>query len=128
MGRIFGAAFGSPEIPRLEATLSRYAGDPSLTLLAYMRDDEALGLVGVETGASPDGTAVVHHLAVSVAEGGEDVGKQLVAALAERLGVRQLGGVAHRASLPFFEACGFTITPLDREPGEERYECLWERA
>ena len=127
MGRLFGAAFGQPDIPVLEATLSRYAGEPNLTLLAYMRDDQALGLVGVETGASPEGTAVIHHLAVSVAEGGKDVGKEMTAALAQRLDVRELGGIAHPASLPYFEACGFTVTTLESEGGQARYQCLWEQ-
>lgn len=127
MGRLLGAALGQPDIPALEATLGRYAGDPNLTLLAYMRGDEALGLVGVETGASPEGTAVIHHLAISLAEGGGDVGKDMTAALAQRLDVRELGGIAHPASLPHFEACGFAVTTLESEGGQERYQCLWEQ-
>ena len=127
MGRLLDTALCHPDIPRLEATLSRYAGDPSLSLFVYLHDLLAVELVGIEVGAGPVGTAVIHHLALSTDDSDERTGQEMVTALAEHLDLQELGAVVHGPEVPSFAACGFAITQIDTTGGQEQYQCHWVR-
>ena len=128
VGRVLSVAMGNPDLEDLEAALSRYAGDPALALFAYLRDGEAVGIVGIESGPTvgQDGAAVVHHLAVSPGPAASETGAAMIGALAERLGARELGGIAFASELSQFDACGFAIEALGAgEDGVGRFRCTW---
>jgi len=128
VGRVLSVALGNPNWEDLEAALSRYAGDPALALFAYLRDGEAVGIVGTESGPTvgQDGAGVVHHLAVSPGPAASAIGAAMIGAIASRLGVRELGGIAFTTELAQFDACGFAIEALGAgEDGVERFRCTW---
>ncbi len=128
MGRVLSVAMGNPDLADLEGALSRYAGDPALALFAYLRDGEAVGIAGVESGPTvgQQDAAVVHHLAVLAGPAGLEVGPAMIGTLAERLGVRELGGIAFATELAQFDTCGFEIEALGKaEDGVERFRCTW---
>ncbi|HEX4519996.1 MAG TPA: GNAT family N-acetyltransferase [Gaiellaceae bacterium] len=105
-------------IARLPALGAAATGNSKL--IGWDENGEVAGAVVV---ARRDDTVELRYLAVLPEQRGQGIGRTLVTALADVVNAAELTAEADAESAPFFAACGFATTRLER-PGRETYSCV----
>ena len=119
--RVLALAVGRSDAHYLEAVLCDYASLHN-RLLYECRDNERLGIVGIEHITSDD--ARILHIAVAASSQRSGLGRKMIDALVDDLGYRNLHAETDADAIGFYRALGFEIESLGEQyPGVERFAC-----
>jgi len=87
-------------LKKLQETIHTYENNPNWTLFMWKKDEDFVGLIGIETS---DDACPVQHISVNPSHRGEGIGKEMVSKITQFLPCIEVK--ASTATKPFLDKC-----------------------
>ena len=123
---LISLSMGDPNEARISETLQRYRSRDAWHLFGDERERHLLGCVGLTV----EGRAgELRHIAVRSKQRGKGIGKAMLVAVVDRLGLSELSAETDREAVDFYRKCGFRVENLgEMYAGTERFRCTLQKS
>jgi riboflavin biosynthesis RibT protein len=97
------------DLKKLQETIQLYESDENWQLYLWKKDDDFIGLIGVETS---ENNCIVHHVSVNPSHRGEGIGREMVGKLSLLMPDKTI--CASDITQPFIEKCTISKEGTDQ--------------